>query len=239
METSDWTEENQKQCSLQAMKLNYCSLQGFNSVDFTYLFYGIPVGKHCIVRSLDGASVTVSRPSSETSSSHFHPFTSPDHTFRHPWLELSISSVWKVQDITCLIKNIDSNVPAQRENVKHGRFARFTAHCTCRHSTLHHSFWTLRFLSSGQTCANGHAWTTNCGVTHFQHNQIFAHPFLSVSSDIDWLNGGKWRLKQYTLFQQDFIKHRPPISIFSVTRGERPRCELGRLIVVSWSRVTS
>ena len=108
METSDWTEENQKQCSLQAMKLNYCSLQGFNSVDFTYLFYGIPVGKHCIVRSLDGASVTVSRPSSETSSSHFHPFTSPDHTFRHPWLELSISSVWKVQDITCLIKNIDS-----------------------------------------------------------------------------------------------------------------------------------
>ena len=25
-----------------------------------------------------------------------------------PWLELSISLVWKVQDITCLIKNIDS-----------------------------------------------------------------------------------------------------------------------------------
>ena len=37
METLDWTEENYKQCSLQAMKLNYCSLQGF-SVDFTYLF---------------------------------------------------------------------------------------------------------------------------------------------------------------------------------------------------------
>ena len=188
-----WTEPKKTTSNVAYRQFElYCSLQGF-SVDFTYLFlwkfqwgnialWGVWKGPPWRSHALPQRHLQVIFTLLPPLIIHF--------VLCLPWLELSISLVWKVQDITCLIKNIDSNVPAQRENVKHGPFARFTAHCTCRHSTLHHSFWTLRFLSSGQTCVNGHAWTTNCDVTHFQHNQIFAHPFLSVSSDIDWLNGG-------------------------------------------------
>lgn len=107
METLDWTEENQKQCSLQAMKLNYCSFQGF-SVDFTYLFKEVPLGKHC------GESGRGLRDGLTPFLRHIQViFTLLPPLIIHfvlclPWLELSISLVWKVQDITCLIKNIDS-----------------------------------------------------------------------------------------------------------------------------------